>query len=60
MNFKDKYTTDAKIKQEAENSEIKEKVEAKKIVLSNDAYAISEMVEKMNINLQNVIRSLAK
>ena len=62
--LQEKYTTNEKVEQEAKNPEIKEKIEATKTVISNDAYAMAEIFGQslllMSKNIQNLIRSFAK
>lgn len=60
MEFKERYTTNEKINIEAANKEIKEKIETTKTILSNDAYALGEILTQFNMSIQNLIRSLAK
>ena len=43
--FSEKYTTNDKIQKEKNDNSIVDKVENKKVVLSNDAMAIGEMLE---------------
>ena len=54
MEFKDKYTTDTKIKADKTGEE------AKKEVLSSDAYAVGEMIQSLKNVLVTTIRSLAR
>jgi len=60
MEFKERYTTNEKINIEAANKEIKEKIETTKTILSNDAYALGEILTQFNMSIQNLIRSLVK
>ena len=47
MVFSDKYTTSEKIAAEQADPEIKDKIEKDKTVLSNDAYAIGDIIQNL-------------
>ena len=57
-NFTGRYTTDEKIDKEAKDPKIKDKVEAKKTILSNDAYALGEVLESLLNKIEHVRCSL--
>jgi len=54
MVISDKYTTNEKIDAEAVDEEIKDKIEPTKTILSNDAYAVGEMVEQLTFKLESL------
>jgi len=54
MAFSEKYTTQAKIDADIEGTE------SKKALLSNDAFAVGEAIELMNLTLLTAVRSLAR
>jgi hypothetical protein len=56
--FKNRYTTNEKIDKEAKDETIKDKKEAAKTILSNDAYAISELVERLINKIEHTRCSL--
>jgi hypothetical protein len=58
MDFKDKWTTNEKINIEAADKEKEEKIETKKTILSNDAYAVGEVVELLSKELKGTLESL--
>jgi hypothetical protein len=61
--FKEKYTTNEKIELEAKSAEIKESTEVKektKTIISNDAYAVGEMVEQLKQTINSMRVFLAK
>jgi len=60
MEFKEKYTTNEKIDTEAKDAEVKEKKEKTKTILSNDAYAVGEMVEQLKQTINSMRVFLAK
>jgi len=51
MNFKDKYTTEDKIKADTKGEE------AKKNVITNDTYALGEIFETMRGEIKAILRS---
>ena len=59
MGFKETYTTNEK-KTEDEKKPEKEQTEKGKISLSNDAYAISEMVEQLINELRRISSLIIK
>ena len=60
MNFREEYTTNEKIAIEEKDEKIKEKIEKGKTVLSNDAYALGSMVEKLLNKIEHARVSLIK
>jgi hypothetical protein len=52
--FSEKYTTADKVQKEKDDSSVLEKVESKKVVLSNDAYASCEMTELLINTMRNL------
>ena len=60
MNFREEYTTNEKIAIEEKDEKIKEKIEKGKTVLSNDAYALGSMVEKLLNKIEHTRLSLIK
>lgn len=56
---RDTYTTDEK-KIEDEKKPEKERTEKGKVVISNDAYAISEFLEQLTSSVLNQMRSTSR
>lgn len=54
MAYNDKYTTAEKIAKEAEDESVKDKIESAKTILSNDAYALGEVVEQLTFKLESL------
>jgi hypothetical protein len=52
-NFTGRYTTNEKITEDQKKPE-KEQTEKGKTILSNDAYAISELVEQLTFKLESL------
>ena len=48
MNFKDKYTTEAKIKADTSGKE------KDKTVITNDTFALGELLEQLNSNMDKL------
>jgi hypothetical protein len=54
MNFKEEYTTQAKIDADTEGTE------AKKTILSNDAFAVSSLIDALITKIEHTRLSLIK
>lgn len=60
MTFQEKYTTNEKIAYDKTLKAEKQTKEETKTILSNDAYAVGQMVDELKMTLVSTMRSFIK